>query len=173
MSRRLLIAIAVLGSACGRSPFTPAEDVVASASEESMKLTALALPLALVSGPARAGQPGVEQCQMHIEQEGDLFHAVYDTPELCGSDRPRWVAIDLWVEYVQMETMDYPHGRRVDCDDPSICNAGWYMRPVNFEAWQPSVAGAAYAIQARSVEGGGRATVYITWNRKGALAVTK
>ncbi len=137
-----------------------------------MKLTALALPLALAAGPIAAQPPGLETCSMHIEQKGDLMRAVYDTPELCGSLPPRWVAIDFWVEYVQLETMNYPGGRRADCSDPTACNVGFYMRPVNFGAWVPSKPGQPYAIQARSDEGGGRATIYLTWTR-GGVKVTQ
>ncbi len=132
-----------------------------------MKLTALALPLALAAGPIAAQTPGLETCSMHIEQKGDLMRAVYDTPELCGALPPRWVAIDFWVEHVQMETMNYPSGRRADCSDPAAGNVGFYIRPVNFPAWVPSMPGQPYAIQARSDEGGGRATIYLTWTRSG------
>src|SRR5688572_19578201 len=129
---RLLFAVAVLGSACGRSPFQPAEVVVASGPEDSMKLTALALPLALAAGPIAAQPPGLEQCAMHIEQEGQLLRAFYDAGECYPPDEdpadwhPRWVQIDYQEVQLTFEVMDYPHGRRADPMNPR----GWYFKPI-------------------------------------------
>jgi hypothetical protein len=117
---------------------------------------------------AHAGE-GMEQCEMRVEDAGaGMFRAVY-LNRFCGEAPPHWVAIDMWVEHVELETMNYPAGRRADCSDPMTCNVGWYMRPTNFGSWIPSIAGATYAIQARSDAGGGRATVYLTMDRSGAI----
>jgi hypothetical protein len=115
---------------------------------------------------------GMEQCEMRVEDAGaGMFRAVYEN-RFCGEAPPHWVAIDMWVEHVEMETMNFPAGRRADCSDPTTCNVGWYMRPTNFGAWVPSIAGATYAIQARSDAGGGRFTVYLTMARSGVVNVS-
>jgi hypothetical protein len=172
MSRRLLIAIAVLGSACARSPLTPAGDVVASATEESMRLTALALPLALVSGPARAveakaGPGGSPECQVLLDYDAGerLLHASYVEPALCVPDgepeeawRPVWVLTDMVPDHVDMLVTDDPGLK------PTAGHKGWYMRPTG-----PS--GGPYMLQARSGHNNGRASALVTIARDGSLTV--
>jgi hypothetical protein len=138
-----------------------------------MRLGAVVLAGALALPSVTKGGE-LEVCQMRVEYDATarLFHAIYETEELCGDEPPRWVAIDFDVEHVVLETMNHPQGRRADCSDPAACNAGFYMRPVNFPAWVPSTIGRTYVIQARSVDNGGRANVEFSFGRDGGLTVT-
>ncbi len=162
---KTLAGLALVGlTACGAdSGFGPSQPVVSSAPEEPMKIAALALPVALVAGPVRAQAPE-EPCVMHIEQEGNLLHAFYDSgvcyppDEPLESWKPAWVQVDMQQTLLTMEVMDYPAGRRADD------NRGWYMKPTG-----PA---GTYEIQARSGYNGGRAETTLTYSRKG-LAVAK
>jgi hypothetical protein len=160
MTKLLAVAVAALGCACGRSPLGPAEVVIASAAEEPMKIAALALPVALAAGPARAEvKPGMDECVMHIEQEGQYLHAFYDSGVCYPPDEdpaawhPLWVQVDFQTTLLAFEVMDYPHGRRADN------NRGWYMKP-NGPA-------GTFQMQARSGYNNGRADVTISVGRRG------
>lgn len=152
-----LAVLAVLAlSACGtESGAGPSPLVVASASEESMKLTALALPVALAAGPVLASEP----CVMHIEQEGHLLRAFYDAGECYPADEdladwhPLWVQIDFQETQLTFEVMDYPHGRR------ATDNRGWYFKPVGPVG--------TFQMQARSGHNNGRADWTVTMGRRG------
>lgn len=135
---------------------------------------------ALFLSACGAASPMVEASPVEVTQakRGGGCAITEEAPGLYRADgcgpTPRWVAIDLDVQALFMETMQYPNGRRADCSDPASCNVGRYMTPVRFEEWLPSEVGRAYGIQVRDPENGAnRATMYLTFNRDGSVTVAK
>jgi hypothetical protein len=155
----------VLGSACGSAlPTSPASATVSRPQEDQMKLAPVVLAGALVASGAAKGQPAEPTCVVRVDfdQKSQLLHAVYETPEDCGSDRPRWVPVGFEVESFPMELRNEEHGRRFGCA-PEGC-LGNYMRPTG-------PAGGPFELQARSSEGGGRATFSLSIGRDGSFTV--
>jgi hypothetical protein len=106
------------------------------------------------------------QCEMHVDfdESSQLFHAVYDTLELCGEDGspapPTWVLIDYEPDHLDMAVTDDPATK------PANGWQGYYMRPLG-------PAGGPYAIQARSGYNNGRATIYVTIQPSGAVTLAQ
>ncbi len=157
----LLLAL----SACGAdNRFAPSQVVLPSAPEEiHMKgAAAVAVTLLVAVGPAKGGEP--EPCVMHIEQEGQLLHASYDSGECYPPEEdleawlPRWVQVDFQTTQLAMEVMNRPDAQ------PLGSNQGWYMRPKGPVG--------TFQIQVRSGYNDGRADWTVHYTRRG-LAVSK
>jgi len=161
----LVLGLALAGTACGSSlSASGPSDTVSRLQEEQMKLSTVAMAGALALPAVAGGQPAEPTCVVRVDfdAKAQLFHAVYETPDTCGAERPRWVPIDVDVVDLAMELRNEEHGRRFGCA-PEGC-LGSYMRPLG-----PT--GGPYAIQARSSEGGGRATIHVSIGRDGSLSV--
>lgn len=143
-----LVAVAALaGGACSSAALASASPVPAEAARGKA---------------ARAAGAGECLVRVAYDPAAGLLHAVYETPETCGAERPRWVPTDFNVDHVEMELRDLPHGRRFGCA-PEGC-LGWYMRPLG-------PVGGPYTMQARASEGGGHASFTVSIARDGALTV--